>query len=478
MSEELGITVKKNDDFSEWYTQVVQKAGLVDIRYGIQGFLVHRPWAMKIIKRLYALFEEELDAKGHDPALFPLLIPEENLKKEQEHFQFAPEVFWVTEAGSEKLEKRYALRPTSETAIYPMYALWVRSHRELPLKLYQSVSVYRYEPTTRPFLRGREFLWIEAHDVFSSHENALKQVKEDMDMCTKIMGEKLGLSFLFFKRPKWDKFKGADDTYAADCMMPEGKVNQIASTHDLGQNFAKAFDIKFKDENEHELIAWQTCFGPGIWRIMASLIAVYGDDKGLILPPEVAPVQVAIVPIYRKGEGEEVLKKCRDIHKWLLGFRTHIDARDEKSPGFKFNEWELLGVPLRIEIGNNEVKEGKLTIARRDTGEKVTVDENLIGDKVREELDALHKRLREKSSANSRIMEARDIVGIKKDSGSKGFIRTPFCSSGMEGKGCADKLKELGLHVRGTLLKEEKPEGKCPVCGKTAKVIVYLAKAY
>lgn len=475
MSEEMGITVKKTD-FSEWYTQVVQKAGLVDMRYGIQGFLVHRPWAMRIIKRLYQLFEEELDRLGHEPALFPLLIPEENLKKEEEHFQFAPEVFWVTEAGSDKLEKRYALRPTSETAIYPMYALWVRSYRDLPLKCYQSVSVYRYEPTTRPFLRGREFLWIEAHDVFPTHEKSLEQIRQDMEICEKVVGDKLGLSFKFFKRPKWDKFKGAEDTYAADCMMPEGRVNQIASTHDLGQNFAKAFGVKFKDESECEQVAWQTTFGMGIWRIMASLVAVFGDDRGLVLPPEVAPIQIVIVPIYRKGEGDEVIKKCEQLASSLKRFRVHVDKRDEKTPGFKFNEWELLGVPIRIEMGKREASEGKVTIARRDTGEKTVAVEADCESMIGKELSSISARLKEKSLKLSSTEEAKTMDEIK---GAKSlFIKTQFCSESLDGEECAKKLKELGLHVRGTLLQKEIPQGVCSICGRKATATVYLARAY
>ncbi|MBI5354878.1 MAG: proline--tRNA ligase [Candidatus Aenigmarchaeota archaeon] len=475
MSEEMGITVKKTE-FSEWYTQVVQKAGLVDTRYGIQGFLVHRPWAMRIIKRLYQLFEEELDCTGHEPTLFPLLIPEENLKKEEEHFQFAPEVFWVTEAGSDKLEKRYALRPTSETAIYPMYALWVRSYRDLPLKCYQSVSVYRYEPTTRPFLRGREFLWIEAHDVFVSHSKALEQIKQDMGICEKVIGDKLGLSFKFFKRPKWDKFKGAEDTYAADCMMPEGRVNQIASTHDLGQNFARAFGVNYKDESEREQVAWQTTFGMGIWRIMASLVAVFGDDKGLVLPPEVAPIQVVIVPIYRKGEGEEVIKKCVQLAESLKKFRVHIDKRDEKTPGFKFNEWELFGVTIRIEMGKREANEGKVTIARRDTGEKTVALEKDCETAVAKELSLIFHGLKEKSLKLSSTAEAKTMDEIM--NAKTLFIKTQLCSSNMDGEECAKKLKEIGLHVRGTLLDRENPKGTCSICGKKANEVVYLARAY
>ncbi|MEM1908933.1 MAG: aminoacyl--tRNA ligase-related protein, partial [Thermofilaceae archaeon] len=242
--------MKKEEDFSEWFSQVLSKADLIDLRYGVQGFIVHKPWAMRIIRQIYRMFEEELEKTGHEPVLFPLVIPEEYFEKEKEHVEgFKPEVFWVTEAGEEKLERRLALRPTSETAFYSMYALWIQSWRDLPLKLYQSVSVYRYEKATRPFIRGREFLWIETHCAFATREEALKQIREDMENTRRVLWEKLAIPFLFLRRPQWDKFAGAEDTYAADTVMPDGRVLQISSTHDLGQRFAKAFGITFMRED-------------------------------------------------------------------------------------------------------------------------------------------------------------------------------------------------------------------------------------
>ena len=258
--KQLGITVSKEENFSEWFTQVLTRADLIDQRYGVQGFIVHKPWAMRIIKEIYKMFEEELEKTGHEPVLFPLVIPEEYFEKEKEHVEgFKPEVFWVTEAGDEKLDRRLALRPTSETAFYSMYSLWIKSWRDLPLKLYQCVSVYRYEKHTRPFIRGREFLWIETHCAFATHEEALKQVEQDMENSRKVIWDKLGIPFLFLRRPPWDKFAGAEDTYAADTIMPDGRVLQISSTHDLGQRFAKAFEIKFVDKDGKWKYAWQTC---------------------------------------------------------------------------------------------------------------------------------------------------------------------------------------------------------------------------
>lgn len=237
------MSVAKLEDFGEWYTQLVQRAELADIRYNVKGFVVFRPWAVRMMNKMFQLFEKELEEKGHQPTLFPALIPESNFRLESEHVEgFLPEVFWVTEAGgsSEKLEERLALRPTSETAMYRMYALWVRSWRDLPLKLYQRGQVWRYEgKATRPFIRGREFYWIEAHNAFGTEEEALAQVKEDMGITEKIVHGDLGIPLLFFQRPEHDKFAGAVHTYAADTLMPDGRVLQLPSTHLLGQNFSK-----------------------------------------------------------------------------------------------------------------------------------------------------------------------------------------------------------------------------------------------
>jgi len=284
---EIGITVKKADNFSEWYTQLCSEQGadLVDIRYGVAGFVVHKPWAFKILRGIYDLLDKEIEADGHQPLLFPTVIPEENLMKEKEHAGFAPNVFWITQAGEEKLERRLALRPTGETAFYPMYSLWIRSYKDLPFKMFQSrITVFRNEATTRPFLRGREFMFYETHDVFATHKEALDQINTDMNIMKKVAYDTLKIPFIFFRRPKWDKFLGANDTYASDTLMPDGRRNQCSSTHDLGQNFAKVYGVKFKDKDGEDKFGYQTCFGPGIYRLMAALIAIHGDDNGLILP--------------------------------------------------------------------------------------------------------------------------------------------------------------------------------------------------
>ena len=320
---DTGITVKKSDDFSEWYTQLVQKAELGDVRYNIKGLVVYMPWATKSIKKMYKLTEDILERKGHEPLIMPSLIPESNFKLEGEHVKgFAPEVFWVTEHGAgEKFEEKMALRPTSETALYQMYSLWIRSYKDLPFKRYQSCQVWRYEgKMTRPFFRGREFHWIEAHDVFATEKEALAQVKEDMETTKETLLEKFAIPFIFFQRPQWDKFAGAVNTYAADALMGSGKVLQLPSTHMLGQNFSKPFNVKFVDEKSEEKLAYITCYGPAISRIYGAMIALHGDDKGLVLPWDVAPKQIVIVPILFTDGKEEVLKKANELKEKLAGY--------------------------------------------------------------------------------------------------------------------------------------------------------------
>ena len=483
MSEKIiGITVKKAENFSEWFTQVVTKAGLADQRYNVQGFIVHMPWAMRIIKQIYRLFEEELERTGHEPVLFPLVIPEENFEREKEHVEgFKPEVFWVTEAGDDKLERKLALRPTSETAFYQMYSLWITSWRDLPLKLYQSVSVYRYEKTTRPFIRGREFLWIEAHDVFATHRQALRQVKEDMENSRKVIWEKLGIPFLFLRRPPWDKFKGAEDTYAADTLVPDGRVLQISSTHDLGQRFAKAFEITYVDKKGKRRYVWQTCYGPGIWRIVAALISVHGDDKGLVLPFDVAPIQVVIIPIYYSDEAKKfVMRKCRRLYLKLKrnGVRSLIDTRD-KTPGWKFNDWELKGVPIRFEIGKREIEQGYVTVFRRDLMKREKVEDDKVVDRVFELANEILENLKEKAKKffESNIVSVKSKKELEKAIKQGKIVKMSFCGR----EECAEDMREAtnGAKVRGTELNfKEGDYGKCVWCGEPAKYIVYVAKAY
>lgn len=487
--ETIGITAKKQGDFSDWYTQVIEKAELIDIRFGIQGFLVHRPWSFFIIKKLYEYLEKEVEAQGHQQYLFPIAVKESDLKKEKEHAGFTPNVFWVTMGGDKKLEEKFALRPTGEAQIYPVYSLWLRSYKDLPFKGYQSrIPAFRNEMTTRPFIRGREFLFFETHDAFNTHEEALAQIEEDCNTCKDVIYNKMKIPFLYFKRPQWDKFKGANNTYTADTILPDGKRIQIASTHDLGQNFAKAYNITVTNKEGKSETVWQTCFGPGIWRITAALIGIHGDDKGLILPFDLAPIQIIIIPIIFQDskDSQKIIKTCKGIEKNLkdLGYRAKFDDSDG-TPGFKYNNWELKGVPIRLEIGPKEIKNDSVMVAIR-TGEKKLVKTKTLEKEIKKLADNLDANIKKGADDyfkdNTREAKSlQEVIDLIKSY--KGFIKAPFCTAELEGEMCANILKSKaeGADVCGTKYPKEdkvKSTAKCIVCGKKANNLVYIAKSY
>ncbi|MGY5881792.1 MAG: aminoacyl--tRNA ligase-related protein, partial [Candidatus Thorarchaeota archaeon] len=379
---------------------------------------------------------------------------------------------------------RLALRPTSETAIYPMYSLWVRSWRDLPMKLYQRCSVFRAEiKSTRPFLRGREFLWIESHNVYTTHDEVKAQVKEDLETTKEVVTENFGIPVMVFRRTQWDKFPGGLNTYAADTLMPDGKVIQLPSTHDLGDNFSRAFDIKYLNENNETVYAWQTCYGPAISRIFGALISVHGDNKGLRLPFKIAPYQIVVIPIFRGKDADAVLKYSEDIQKTLrkAGFRVHLDKRDD-TPGWKYNYWEMKGVPIRIEVGPRDLKGNKAVLFRRDSMEREIIDIADLKKKVTDVGKAIDKNLREEAESKFEglVVDA-DNFGAIEDALDNGKIaRIPFCTTQMEGLPCDEEIKDrTGGEVRGTRIDiEEKPEGVCVACGKAATEIVYIARSY
>ncbi len=477
----------KKIDFSDWFTEITKQAELCDLRYNVKGFVVFMPWSVKTMKLMYAAYEDELEAKGHRPALFPALIPESNFTKESEHVAgFVPEVLWVTHAGEKLLEEKLAMRPTSETAMYTMYSQWIQGLSDLPLKIYQSCQVWRHETkATRPFIRSREFYWIEAHNVFATEQEARDQVKEDMETSEAMLHLEFGIPFIFFQRPEWDKFPGAVHTFAADTLMPDGKVIQQPSTHLLGKNFAKAFNIQYDDEQGNKQYGWQTCYGPAISRIYASLISIHGDDKGLVLPFDLAPTQVIIVPILKKEGTEKLAEKAGEIKQKLCKKRIRAEADlSEKTPGFKFNEWEMKGVPIRIELGMRELESGELTLHRRDTGEKQKINEDELIEKIGSLSSSIKENLIKKADEwfSSMLKEAGTFEELKEKLESGGLIKIPFCSIDMDGQECAESLKEkIHADVRGKKFGDgEKPKQgvKCIGCGKDAAQFVYVAKQY
>src|SRR3972149_9054490 len=462
-----GISVGKNANFSEWYTEVVQKCGLADLRYNVKGFLVFQPWSVLSMEKMYASMEKVLQRKGHKPYWYPTVIPEGNLKKEASHVKgFTPEVCWVTHAGDDKLEERLALRPTSETAFYQMFSLWIRSYKDLPFKTYQRANVFRYETkATRPFLRSREFHWIEAHCAHATEEDAMKQVKEDMETTKEVLHDNFGLPFMFFERPAWDRFAGAHKTFAADVLNPVGKVVQQPSTHLLKQDFSKAFDVKFKDKDGKEKYAWITCYGPAISRIFASVVIVHGDDKGLRFPWNIAPLQVAIIPII---DDKKVLKKAEELKKEIEKIASVEIDTSEKSAGEKFNYWEMKGVPIRIDVGLKDLEAKKLTVFRRDTGKKEVIPEKDFMKHIEKAALESGKNLTKQADKlfEGRIKDVKSLDDLKKAIESGSIARCGFCSVEMDGAKCAEIVeKQTGATIRGTKLEKEKASGKCIACG-------------
>ncbi|MDP1696152.1 MAG: proline--tRNA ligase [archaeon] len=479
-NDNKGLTVKKNEDFSEWYTQIVQKCELADIRYNVKGFLVFQPWSVLSMEKMYCYLENVLQRKGHKPYWFPTVIPESNLKKEEGHIEgFTPEVFWITEAGNNKFEERLALRPTSETAFYQMFGIWIRSYKDLPFKTYQRANVFRYETkATRPFLRSREFHWIEAHCAHASEENAMKQVYEDMETTKEVLHDVFGLPFIFFERPAWDKFPGAERTFAADVLNPDGKVVQQPSTHLLKQAFSKAFNVKFADKDGKDKYVWLTCYGPAVSRIFASVAIVHGDDKGLRFPWAIAPLQVAIVPIV---DDAKLMKKAEALKKEIEKFASVEIDKSEKSAGEKFNYWEMKGVPIRIDLGLKDLEAKKVTVFRRDLGKKDLVADGSLMNHLKKIADECGDNLTKQADKifDNRIKDVKNIDEIKKAIEDGKIARCGFCSVGMDGAKCAEAVeKDVGASVRGTKLEKEKASGNCAVCGEKANYVVYVARQY
>ncbi|MFX1489048.1 MAG: proline--tRNA ligase [Promethearchaeota archaeon] len=480
-----GITIKKEEDFSGWFTELINKAELADIRYNIKGFVVYREWTAITIRKMYKMTEDLLDKKGHMPLIMPSLIPESNFLLEAEHVKgFAPEVFWVTEAGSSgKLSERLALRPTSETALYKMYALWIRSYKDLPFKRYLSCQVWRYEgKMTRPFFRAREFHWIESHNVFATMEDAMNQVKEDMESTYQILQDECCIPIIFFQRPEWDKFPGAIHTYAADALMGSGKVIQLPSTHLLGQIFSKPFEVKFIDTDGKEKYGYQTCYGPAQSRNYGAMIAYLGDNKGLVLPFDLAPIQIVIIPIIYKGKEKAVLDKAQEIYDLFKDkYIVKLDNSDE-SVGNKFYYWELKGVPIRIEIGPKDIEKNQVIAVKRHDGQKFTIKEKDLEMKIHNIAQNYTKEIKEKSLID---FESQVECVYEKDAAIEAInngkiVCCGFCSIDMDGYNCAETVeKEIGGFVRGKRVDEEKHEfATCIICGKPAGCTVYIAKSY
>ena len=478
--EQLGLTVKKSEDFNEWYNQVVLKADMIDYS-SVSGCIIFKPNSYAIWENIQKTFNDKIRRSGHKNCYFPMFIPESLLKKEAEHVQgFSPEVAWVTKAGDTELNEKLAIRPTSETIMYESYAKWIRSWRDLPILLNQWNSVVRWEfKHAKPFLRTREFLWQEGHTAHATKEEAEKEVMQQLFEYVDLIENYMAIPVIAGKKTDKEKFAGADYTTTVEAFMPDGKALQMATSHMLGQNFAKVFGIKFLDQNEKEAYAWQTSWGLST-RTIGAVVMAHGDDKGLVLPPRIAPLQIVVVPIVFKENKESVISKAKEIAKKLKSknYDVHIDDRDGYTPGWKFNEWELKGVPLRIEIGPKEVEAEQLVLVRRDSNEKTTIKIKDMEKKVEQALNDIQDNLFKKAKEylTKSIVEVHnfnDFVNVIKN---KKMAKALFCGQ----NGCEDSVKEKtsGATCRCIPFEQKAAHGKCVQCGKEAKSWAVFGKGY
>ena len=466
------------DNYNEWYLDIVEKAALSDKRYPIKGMNVWTPYGWKIMSFIDKYIRRELDATGHDEVSFPLLIPETEFKKEKDHIKgFDSEVYWVTHAGLDELDVRLVVRPTSETAMYPMFSLWVRSHQDLPLKIYQIVNTFRYETKqTRPFIRVREIHFFESHTCHDTEEDAQKQIEEDLEILKKI-AEELCLPYYLLRRTDWDKFPGAYYTVGIDTVMPNHKTLQLGSVHHYRTNFSEPYDITYEDENGEHKYVHQTTYGMSE-RLLGAVISVHGDDKGLCLPPAVAPFEVVIIPILGKNSKDEVSAAAIKMKQELesAGIRTKLDDRDDR-PGSKYYDWEIKGVPLRLELGARDIENNVVTFARRDTGEKGTIDYDKLVPGVKLILDEIMKSMSEKAWKFQRdaVTDLKSIEDIPKDEEDTklriyrfGWCGCPECGHKFE--------DDNDIKILGTPYIPEEYKGKCIICGKETSTPAYAAR--
>lgn len=479
VKEQVGITASKKDNFSEWYTQLVLKAKLADYA-PVKGLIVLRPDGYAIWESLQKTFDARFAKRGIRNGFLPVLIPESLLKKEEEHFAgFNPEVFWVTHSGDSEVGDRLALRPTSETIAYSLYSKWIKSWRDLPLKINFWNTALRAEiKATKPFLRTSEFLWQEGHTVHATAKEAESEVLDILEIYKSVVQEELAIPVIAGMKSDCEKFVGAVYTTTIESMMPDGRALQMGTSHFLGQNFSKSFDVRFTDKDNVEHDAWQTSWGVS-WRLIGAMIMVHGDDRGLVMPPRVAPVQVVIIPIYYSDEDKQaVLEKAKQISDTLESgsLRVHTDDREEVTPGYKFNNWEMLGVPVRIEIGPKDIAKQEAVIVKRHTGEK----SGISFDRVSEVAGILEEIQTEMLEAAKMILEANinDADGydaFKAELKGGGFIRAAWCGK----PECEDRIKqETGADIRVIPFDAEDTGKKCVLCGADSKMVPLFARGY
>jgi prolyl-tRNA synthetase len=465
----------RGEDFSQWYTDVILQSELVDYA-PVRGCMVVRPYGYAIWERIQQEMDKRFKATGHENVYMPMLIPESLLLKEAEHVEgFAPEVAWVTQGGGEVLPERLAIRPTSETIFCAMYSKWVSSWRDLPMKYNQWCSVMRWEKSTRPFLRTSEFLWQEGHTIHETAEEAQAETLQMLDVYREVAETEMALPVLCGRKSDKEKFAGAQATYSMEAMMQDGKALQAGTSHNFGTNFAKAFDIQFLSREGKLEYVCETSWGVST-RLIGAIIMTHGDERGLRLPPHIAPIQAVIVPIAaHKGN---VLEKCTEVLQQLkaAGYRVKLDDRDTVSPGYKFNDWELKGVPVRLEIGPRDIENGVATVFRRDTCEKSTMALSTLATDLSGLMDAIQQGLYEQAAAyrDAHITVVSELDGLGK-AVENGFAKTMWCGD----RACEDAIKEKFNASSRNMPFDQTPVGdRCVCCGKPASKLIYFAKAY
>ena len=462
-------------DFSQWYTDVIKMTELCDYS-PVRGCMVMRPYGYAIWERIQAELDQRFKATGHENVAMPMLIPESLLLKEAEHVEgFAPEVAWVTHGGNEKLTERLAVRPTSETIFCSMYSKWVQTWRDLPMKYNQWCSVMRWEKSTRPFLRTSEFWWQEGHTIHATAEEAQEETLTMLEVYREVAENVLALPVICGRKSDKEKFAGARATYSIEAMMQDGKALQAGTSHNFGTNFAEAYDIQFQSKEGKLEYVHETSWGVST-RLIGAIIMTHGDERGLRLPPTIAPIQAVILPIAAHKPG--VLEACEKLNEELkaAGLRVKLDDRDTVSAGFKFNDWELKGVPVRVEVGPRDLENGVVTIFRRDLCEKVTLPLEGLADAIKELLADIHKNLFEQAKAFrdnrtqtvSNMEELGEVVQT-------GFAKAMWCGS----RECEDTIKEKFNATSRNMPFDQTPIGEtCVCCGKKAEKLIYFAKAY
>ncbi|AHM55466.1 prolyl-tRNA synthetase 2 [Peptoclostridium acidaminophilum DSM 3953] len=464
-------------DFPRWYTDVITKTDLVDYS-PVKGFMVIKPYGYALWEGIQQYADRRFKETGHKNCYFPLLIPESLLKKEEEHVEgFAPEVAWVTHGGEEELAERLCVRPTSETIICHMYAKWLNSYRDLPYLYNQWCSVVRWEKSTRPFLRTSEFLWQEGHTLHETYEEAQQETLQMLGIYKELCEELLAIPVVCGRKSDKEKFAGAEATYTIEALMHDGKALQSGTSHFLGQHFSKAFEIQYSDRDGNLANPYHTSWGIST-RLIGGVIMVHGDNRGLVLPPRLAPIQVVIVPIAaHKGNVMETVDRVFDELK-AAGIRVEVDDRPNYSPGWKFNEWEMKGVPVRLEIGPKDIEKGQATVCRRDNLEKSQLELENITESIKSLLDNVHESMlanalkmrEEKTSVASDMEELKKVLEEK-----PGFVKAMWCGD----RACEDKIKEeTGATIRCMPFEQEQLSDRCICCGEKADKMVYLAKAY